>query len=77
MDKVEHSWKWRSRRDDRNKFRSTFRWKRAPRTTRQTRTGVNVSENRYKFSISIISVYALPETGALCDAAGPDRGLRI
>ena len=26
MDKVEHSWEWRARRDDRNTLRSTFRW---------------------------------------------------
>jgi len=47
MDKVEHSWEWRAPRDDRNKFRSTLRWKRAPHATRQVQTGVNVSENCY------------------------------
>jgi len=30
-------------RGDRNEFRSTLRWTRASRATRQTRTGVNVS----------------------------------
>jgi len=43
MDMVERSWKLRTPRDDRNKFRSTLCRKRAPRTTRQTRTGINVS----------------------------------
>jgi len=47
MDKVERSWELRAPRSDRNKFRSTFRstlrWTRASRATRQTRTGVNVS----------------------------------
>jgi hypothetical protein len=49
LDKVEHSWEWRDPRDDRNKFRSTLRWTRTPRATRQSQTGVNVSENCYKY----------------------------
>jgi len=32
---------------------------------------------RIIYSKTIISVYALPETGALRDAAGSDRGQRI
>ncbi len=47
MDRVEHSQNRATKHSDRNKFRSTLCRKRAPRTTRQTRTGVNVSENRY------------------------------
>jgi len=43
MDKVERSWEWRALRDDRNTFRSTLCRTRAPRATRQTWTGVNVS----------------------------------
>jgi hypothetical protein len=35
---------------DRNEFRSTLRWTRASRATRQTRTGGNASENRDKHS---------------------------
>ena len=44
MDKVERSWGLRAPRDDRNKFRSTLRWTWASRATRQTWTGVNVSD---------------------------------
>jgi hypothetical protein len=47
LDRVEHSQNRATKHGDRNKFRSTLCRKRAPRTTRQTRTGVNVSENRY------------------------------
>jgi hypothetical protein len=50
LDEVEHSWELRTPLGDRNKFRSTLRWTRASRTTRQTWTRVNVSENCYKFS---------------------------
>jgi len=43
MNRVEYSWEWRAPRGDRNKFRSTLRWTRAPHATRQTWTRVNVS----------------------------------
>ena len=47
LDKVERSWELRAPRGDRNKFRSTLRWTRVSRATRQTWTRVNVSENCY------------------------------
>jgi hypothetical protein len=38
---------------DRNEFRSTLRWTRASRATRQTWTGGNASENRDKHSCAV------------------------
>jgi len=45
MDKVKRSWELRAPRGDRNPFRFTLRWTRTSCATRQTRTGINVSEN--------------------------------
>jgi hypothetical protein len=74
-DEIEHSWKWSVPRGDRNEFRSTLYWKRALCATRQTRTGVNVSENCYKktaaSTTTTTSLYKilrfLAWDGILCD----------
>jgi hypothetical protein len=58
MDKVEHSWELYAPRGDRNEFRSTLRWQRAPRATRRIGTMVNASEKCYKIRHS-------PRRGAL------------
>jgi hypothetical protein len=53
-------WEWRASRDDRNTFRSTLCWTRAPRTTRRIGTMVKVSENCHNSRYPLAPQQALP-----------------